>query len=66
MTLSQLAILLGAGIAHVAEDNLDGLGQLARSNDLPNFAIPPGADPLNQAVSGNGFRAFREKKRHNA
>ena len=60
----RLELLLGAAVAHVAVDDLDGLGKTTRRRGLPHLAITAGAKALEQLVARDGFGARLRKDCH--
>ena len=60
----RLELLLGAGIVHVAIDDLDRLGQAARGRRFPDFAVAARSQPLDQLVSRDRFGTRLAEQRH--
>src|SRR6516165_11561826 len=62
----RLQLLRRAHIGGVPMDDLDGLGKLARSDHLPDFAIAAAPQSLDELVARYGFSAFGGQERHDA
>ena len=55
-----LQFVQGADFVVIAVDDLDGLGQSARHLGPPDLAVRPGADALQQHVTGMGCALRRQ------